>query len=58
MVAAQLESWDHVLFFLDHGVSADHTAPDGTSLRKIIEAKRREGASDSALQNVVARLRR
>jgi hypothetical protein len=57
MVAAQLEKWDHVLFFLDHGVSADHAAPDGTSLRAIVETKRREGNSDGRLASIAQRVR-
>jgi hypothetical protein len=57
MVAAQLEKWDQVSFFLDHGVSAEHTASDGTSLKTILETKRREGRSDPMLASIAQRLK-
>jgi hypothetical protein len=58
MVAAQLGRWDHVLFLLDHGVPADRVAPDSTTLRSIIETKKREGVADSVLAPIVQRLGR
>jgi ankyrin repeat protein len=39
MVAAQLGNEDLVRFFLDHGVRADHVAPDGMTLAKIVARK-------------------
>ncbi len=36
MQATAQRSWDLALFFLQHGVPPDHTAPDGQSLRTIL----------------------
>jgi hypothetical protein len=58
MTAAQLGNREAVAFFLDHGVPADHVAPDGTDLRKIIARKRKEGVADSAVAAVLQRARR
>ena len=55
MVAAELGNWDAVMFLLDHGVKADHVADDGNTLRKIVAAKKREGASDPALDLLLRR---
>ena len=55
MFAAEIGEWGIVEFMLDHGVNADHVAPDGNTLRKII-AEKREHAGDSAFIAVVRRL--
>ena len=56
MFAAQISQWDLVLFFLDHGVCADHVVPDGTSLRTILAKKKREGANPDSLASIMRRM--
>jgi hypothetical protein len=56
MSAADLGDWGIVLFLLDHGVSPDHVAPDGSTLRKIIEEKKGQDASDDSLALVMRRI--
>jgi len=56
MYAAEIGEWDIVSFLLDHGVRADHVAPDGNSLRKIVAQKQKEGVSDSTIAEVMRRL--
>jgi hypothetical protein len=53
MVAAQLEKWDLIPFFLEHGVRADHRSADGTTLQSIIADKKKEGASEEELAPVM-----
>lgn len=47
MHAAQQRSWDLALFFLQHGVPVDYTAPDGRSLRTILAEVDPPGSSYS-----------
>ena len=56
MIAAQLQKWDAVVFFLDHGVRVDHVAADGASLRTIVKAKKAEGVSHDSLGPVTRRI--
>ena len=56
MFAAELGEWAIVQFMLDHGVNADHVAPDGNTLRKIMAEKTAEHAGDSTFVAVMTRL--
>lgn len=38
MVAARNGAWDAAILFLEHGVTPDHRAPDGTTLTSILAA--------------------
>ena len=49
MNAAEMSEWEIVRFMLDHGVNARHVAPDGSSLRKILQRKLDEGAPRDTL---------
>ena len=53
MVAAELEKWDLIPFFLEHGVRADHRSADGTTLQSIIAEKKKEGTSKETLAPVM-----
>ena len=56
MFAAELGEWDIVRFMLDHGVKADHVAPDRNTLGKIMAEKQEERASDSAFVALMQRI--
>lgn len=58
MTAAVFGNWDQVLFYLDHGLEAGYTAPDGVNLRTIVAEKDREGVQDAAFLEVKRRLSR
>lgn len=58
MTAAVFGNWDQVLFYLDHGLDAAYTAPDGVSLRTLVAEKDKEGVRDAAFLEVKRRLSR
>ena len=56
MYAAEMGDYDVASFLLDHGVKPTHVAPDGSSLRSIIEGKLAAGERNEALEALGARV--
>lgn len=55
MFAVELGEYDVAAFLLDHGVSAQHVAPDGSSLRSLLQAKADAGESGAAFDALCVR---
>ena len=56
MAAAESGEWTIALDLLMRGVNRDHTAPDGTTLRTILERMRATRADDAAFRELIARV--
>jgi hypothetical protein len=56
MAAAEAGQWTIALDLLARGVNREHVAPDGTTLRTILERMRDTRADDAAFRELVARV--
>lgn len=56
MAAAEAGEWTIALDLLARGIDRDHAAPDGTTLRTILERMRDTRADDAAFRELIARV--